>query len=271
MIPVGIHYNLPPAVYYVRELGVASKSALDKLHKSPAHYRSWVEGVEEEPTPALVFGSALHCAVLEPSRFGDLYVFQPSDLGDGRTKEGRAKREAFAAEAAGRTVLTAADGARLQAMTRRLHVDRVLAELLADDAWQAEVTISWEDRETGILCKGRVDGLALTYGVALDLKSTEDASPQGFAKSVANFRYHVQAAMYQDGLKAHGVDVRKFVFAAIEKAPPFEGANYWLDQAAIDKGREAYQADLRTLADCIHNDEWPGYTGGELRLPAWAA
>lgn len=270
MIPTSIHTDVTPAAYYVRRLGVASKSALDRFAKSPAHYRAWVDGVEEEQTPAMAFGSALHCAVLEPERFGDLYVIQP-DLGDGRTKEGKAARAAFQAEAGGRAILSAADGSKIGAMARRLAGDRTLSQLLADDGFVVEVTISWEDRETGILCKGRVDGLCPGYGVALDLKSTEDASPHGFAKSVAQYRYHVQAAMYQDGLAANGVDVRKFIFAAVEKSAPYEGANYWLDQAAIDKGRDLYRADLRGLAECLHNDEWPGYTGGELRLPAWAA
>jgi exodeoxyribonuclease VIII len=107
----------------------------------------------------------------------------------------------------------------------------------------------------------------------VDLKSTEDASAEGFAKSAWNFRYWVQAAWYVDGIEqATGQRPDAFVFAAFEKSAPYACAFYFADEAMLDMGRREYRRLLRVLADCTAADRWPGYTTDVMPLgvPAWA-
>jgi hypothetical protein len=101
----------------------------------------------------------------------------------------------------------------------------------------------------------------------VDLKTTTDAGP-GFARSVATFRYHVQASHYLAGL--HGAE--RFVFLTVEKTAPYAVAVYELDAAALAAGDELRQRDMRVIADCQATKEWPGYgdTCQPLSLPSWA-
>jgi hypothetical protein len=102
----------------------------------------------------------------------------------------------------------------------------------------------------------------------VDLKTTTDASPAAFARSVATFRYHVQASHYLSGL--HGAE--RFVFIAVEKTAPYAVAVYELDAAAMAAGDELRQRDMRMIADCRATGEWPGYSDDcqTLSLPKWA-
>lgn len=101
----------------------------------------------------------------------------------------------------------------------------------------------------------------------VDLKTTLDASPAGFAKSVAKFRYHVQRAHYSEGF-----DIGNFVFVAVEKTPPYLVAVYVLDEQAEIKGQELRDRDIQLYMDCLENDFWPGYSEDieELSLPNWS-
>src|SRR5690606_3181532 len=64
----------------------------------------------------------------------------------------------------------------------------------------AEQTFQFIEPISGASCKFRPDWLNMQNGVIVDIKTTEDASPRGFARSVEKYRYHVQDAFYSDGL-----------------------------------------------------------------------
>jgi exodeoxyribonuclease VIII len=109
--------------------------------------------------------------------------------------------------------------------------------------------------------------------ILVDLKTCVDASPAGFAKSIVNWRYQVQAAFYSDGWEAAtGQKVHAFVFAAVEKEWPYAAAAYMLTDEDLTQGRLAYRRNLRTYAACTASGEWPGYSTDIqlLNLPAWA-
>src|SRR5688572_3818470 len=91
-LPYGVHANIPEERYHERRLGVVSKGALDLVHRSPAHYRAWIDGQLEKASPALAFGRAFHCAMLEPEKFAQAYAVEP-DFGDCRTKANKAARD----------------------------------------------------------------------------------------------------------------------------------------------------------------------------------
>jgi hypothetical protein len=108
----------------------------------------------------------------------------------------------------------------------------------------------------------------------VDLKTTAEggAEPGQFAKSVHQYRYHVQAAFYLDGLAANGVEATDFAFIAVEKSRPNLVGAYWASKTMIDRGRMAYKRDLHTYKRCLDSGQWPGYSAAIeiLDLPAWA-
>ena len=80
---VDIMHDMPAADYHAAK--ALSKSGLDQFRKSPAHFRAWQDGrTKNETSPALEFGSAAHCAVLEPERFVITYKLF---TGDRRSKQ----------------------------------------------------------------------------------------------------------------------------------------------------------------------------------------
>ena len=107
----------------------------------------------------------------------------------------------------------------------------------------------------------------------VDLKTTEDASPAGFSKSCAKYRYHVQAASYSEGYRQiTGEYVKAFVFVAQEKTPPYAVATYTLSAESLLEGEIQYNKNLATYTECMLKEKWPAYSDDieELSLPGWA-
>lgn len=173
----------------------------------------------------------------------------------------------------GRIVLSPEVWDQLHAMAAAVHAHPAAGALLTSVPGEAEKSVYWNDPTTGVLCRCRPDWWR-EDDVLVDLKTTDDASPEGFAKSMANWRYDVQDPFYTDGVKiATGRNVKAFVFIAVEKKPPYAVGVYVLDSASRDIGRATYQHDLKVYAECLANDNWPGY-GDKIQtinMPTWHA
>ena len=250
-----------------------SKSHLDQIAKSPLHY--WARyldpnRVTPEPTPAMAIGSAVHTHVLELDQWDARYVTAPEGI-NRRTNAGKAEWEAFEVASTGRTVLAKADAELVMRMGHSVFAHPAAAMLLAMPG-KAETTHMWTDQATGLQCKCRPDWLTDDGSLIVDLKTTEDASPRGFQKSVATWRYFVQASFYLDGLEqATGKRPDQFIFICVEKKPPFACAVYAADAEMIQIGAEAAARDLDVLATCRAADAWPGYSDQieTISLPPW--
>lgn len=250
-----------------------SKSGLDDIAKSPAKFYALHLDPDrppsEPPTPAQVIGTLAHCAILEPDSFNHRYPVSPSD--DKRTK---AWKEFEATLASGQTPIKEAEYAMAHAQRQSVLKIAPLRDALA--AGRAEVSAYWTDAETGVACRCRPDWVhpvGENGVILLDVKTCVDASPEGFAKSVANWRYDVQDAFYADGFAAaSGKTVHAFIFAAVEKEYPYLAAAYMLTDEDREAGRRKYKRDLRRYAACKKAGDWPGYSAGieVLALPAWA-
>ena len=244
-------YHADPAV---------SASHLHAVAASPYHYWSRFINPDRPPsvqTAAMKLGSLTHCAVLEPDELAKRYGIAP----DRRTNAGKAV--AAAMEAAGIEAVTAPEMEQAMAMAASVRSHQAAATLLRDG--KAEQSFWFDDIATGLRCKCRPDWY--TGSTIVDLKTTVDASPKGFAKSVAQWRYHVQQSHYLAGTFAE-----RFVFIAVEKFYPYAVGVYELDADAVQFGDYERRNNLQTIADCRAISEWPGYgnTVQLLSLPKWA-
>lgn len=166
--------------------------------------------------------------------------------------------------------------------------------LMTNCPGKAEQSVYWIDVTTGELCRCRPD-FWRDDGVIVDLKTTDDASLEGFMHSISKWRYHVQAPYYMDGIalalmqaSAENIDSafpkalpaapKAFAFLAVEKsACVVEGqakgvAVYVLNQDSMDLGRAQYRIDLQAYAECKRTNVWPGY-GDKIQnisVPQWA-
>lgn len=276
-LPTGIHLGVPEADYHERVLGMVSKSALDHVHQSPAHYKAWIDGQVEETSPALDFGGAFHVALLEPERFVDTYTTMPrfDDLrganGRGTTKAYKEAVAAWRESNADKTPLSAEDMTTIERMVASVRAHPLASKMIRDGI--PEVTLRWRDESTGLECRARADYYVRSRKMVVDVKTSRDASFTEFRRSVVNYRYHVQDALYRAAFGAVGEPIQHFVFVVIEKTPPYAVAVYTLDSDGIQRGYAHASQDIATLAECLRNDAYPGYpvTIQTLDLPPWAA
>lgn len=237
-----------------------SKSGLDLIMRSPAHYRF---GERKEATRAMEIGTALHCAILEPERFATDYMLL-RNVTDRRSSEYKEACKVWSSE----RVLTGTEADRVAGMQESALSNPHLSQYL-NAPGRCELSMFATDPETGVLVKCRFDKLTDT-GFAVDLKKTQDL--RDFAKSVANYGYHMQAAFYLDVYKwATGDDLSAFVFAAVEELLPHASAPFVLDEEALEIGRMLYRKALNTYAECLEDDEWPGIAcePETIQLPSW--
>lgn len=279
----GIYIDLTFDQY--KQIPAINKSSLDYLDQSPRHlYLKCLDPKRktEEPTPAMRLGTALHTMILEPEKFFERYIVEPDDPPRRPTSAQRGAKKPsedtlcaiefwdnFDQVASGREVLTTEQWAmcmRSQQAVRASPASKVLFS-----SGNPEVTLVWLDSETEVLCKARMDWYK--PGVIVDLKTTKSASPVDFGKQVAQFDWHVQAAFYLDGIRTLTGTDHIFVFAALEKDEEHPlAAFYYASDASLERGREIYRKRLVQYAECLKNDEWPGYPAEltELTFPAWA-
>lgn len=172
-----------------------------------------------------------------------------------------------------RIVLSEETWDKLMAMREAVYAHPMARKLL-EAPGVSERSYYWVDERTGILCRCRPDRELTDMRIFLDVKTTDDASPEGFARSITKWRYDVQDPFYRDGYRAvTGHDLKGFVFLAVEKKPPYAVGLYTLAADDVALGRAQYRADLDTYAKCQQSDEWPGY-GDKIQtitLPAWHA
>lgn len=279
MIGAGIHHGIPMADYLGNTCPgpSISRSGLWEIEtRSPAHY--WAHSylnpnrVQDEDTDALRIGAAVHTLILEPDEWHERYLVRTESL-DGRTKEGKAwKAEA---ETSGRKIVGYADWCMVRGVTAAVK-EHPLARR-AFEASAPEVTLTLKDSETGVWLKARPDALprdARRLPFSVQLKTTQDASPAAFAKSVWGYGYHLGAAMEIDMLAMLGWhDNPGALLIAVEKEPPYAVSLLRLSDEAVAWGRHQYRRALRRFADCLAAGKWPAYadTVTEIGLPEWAA
>jgi exodeoxyribonuclease VIII len=237
-----------------------SKSLLDQLHKSPAHFQAYIQGEKKEPTASMVFGSLVHSVLFDQ----DDFAIMPSC--DRRTKEGKMLYEAFLETSEGKELIVTSEQHEQALLIAQSVAKHPKASALLSEG-VAEIPVFGQ--LGGMPAKCKPDFHNTKFNVLVDLKTTNDASPTEFAKSVWNFRYHVQAAMYMDLTNA-----KRFFFIAVEKEAPFNCEIYELDEESIAIGRAEYLADIETYKKCLKTNNWHGYTEEAaihvIGLPAWA-
>ena len=240
----------------------ARSSILKEILRSPLHALEAMKN-PKAPTPAMELGTLVHSCILEPHLFEALIV---SPKFDRRTKDGKAQAQEFEETHKGKMIVGTEDYDL---------VSRIVTNVYAHPAAKNELhgsceqSVLWD--EDGIVCKARPD--LMREGVIIDVKTTQDASPSGFARQVATLKYHLQAAHYLKGVSINkGVQFEVFKIIAVETKPPYAVAVYELDFGTLEAGEALWAKAFELYRQCITLNEWPGYSENcePLAIPAWA-
>ncbi len=251
-----------------------SKSGLDLIARSPAHFRH-AQDNPDEPTPALIFGQAFHAWMENPDAFFNDFAIKPEGI-DRRTKNGKIQWAAFCEESAGKTIISEEEFSRIKAMGRAVEAHPVVATMIHTGQAYREHSLRWTDDKSGVACKCRPDlwkTMSDDRMLVADYKTTLDASPAAFSRDLMKYRYGLQAAFYSAGVRAAtGLEVAGFIFVVAEKNAPHNVACYVASDEVIRHGEMLMRRDLEKYAECLERDEWPGYSDQleEVCLPAWA-
>ena len=265
-----------------------SSTTLKKFKKSPAH---WRYQEIKPPTDALIFGSAYHCYILEPEMFDSLYyVFnddkicqeiakaRPDVKNPRQTGEYRKWKQEYLMKQQGKEALTEVQMDKIKAMKRVLFKHPFARSLfkkgIAEESYYITVTLK---DGTEIKVKVRPDYRKPQKRVIVDLKTTIDASTEGFQKQAAKQDYHISGALYKDMLDLIYKENHTLFFVAQEKTPPYAFNIFEASPNFISQGRYEYEMLLLLWHQCQEEGKFPGYQVwcenkygvNELNLPPW--
>lgn len=254
---------------------ISSTGLKTMLGKSPRHY--WFDSPlnpnrpEEKDKPHFNVGKAAHDLLLLSDRWPECYYVLPADFNARATRE-QAEAHAGRADAidAGKTVLKHEEAEIVKAMAAALKANPLAAAALSNG--ESEVTLVWQDAQTGVWLRARPDFLPAKRSIIPDLKTAADGSPRAFGRAIANFGYHQAAALYSDGIKAvFGAYPKNWLHVVIEKEPPHVVSLYELPGEDIERGRWLNRKAINLFAECLSADRWPGYADepAQIGLPGW--
>jgi exodeoxyribonuclease VIII len=248
--------------YHSEYRNYLSSSDLRRLLRSPAHYRA----PSTSSTPAQEIGTLAHMAILEPYEWKTRC--QPSPKIDRRTKEGKALADWQASQETERGIKFISEDvySQIESIAASVQSSVGTSGLLTEGVAELSGFTSLLD------CNIRVRPDYLKHNCIVDLKTTQDARPEPFVRSVMQYGYDVQAALYLDACEAIDGKKRDFIWIAVEKDAPYGVQIFKASESMLARGRSLYQQAIRTYLICSAFDYWPGYTTAiqTLNLPKWA-
>lgn len=252
----GIYPGLPFDEYAA--LPFANASTLKRARISMAHAL-----VPRKDSTAFDLGHSVHSLILEGlDAFRERTAVWPRQF---MTKKGEpsssrntgeARRWKAEQEAAGLVILDREEVELVMRVAKNVSECPSAAALLRQALPREkcrELTYVWHDETYDVPCKCRFDGIA-DETIALDIKTTQSAHHDDFARSVVKYGYHLQAAHYREGYRAqHGRDIDHYVIIAVETTEPYGCAVYELGDEWLDRGWEERDRALEVWADWYHD------------------
>lgn len=260
--------NMPNDEYHATD--DISSSNIKTALKSMGKYKAQLDGDRVfKATPAMKLGTLVHALVLEPHTVDD--QFAASEKFDGRTKEGKAGKLAFAEASKGKVVVTLDVMAKAQAMAIEVLLHPEVRDILNVNGIKFEHSGFCVDQETKLNVKYRPD-IRTDHFIA-DLKTCADASKEEFAKSIMEFGYHTSSAHYlKCDREIFGTNHDQFIFICVENEFPYEVAVYTLSASAINQGYKNCANALQMIKTANETGNYPKLNDGlacEIDIPAW--
>jgi exodeoxyribonuclease VIII len=249
-----------------------SQSTLKVIGRSPAHFQYALKH-PKEPTRDMLLGTVAHTAILEPSLLKGSYHLRPNTYKNEKGEDKKWNANANACKAwleahKDKIILTSEEQDAMLGMRKSAMENPTTHAMFKEGA--AETCIFAQDPEFNVRLKCRIDWLS--GDAIVEVKTTDDARPEAFARVMFNKGYDIQAAYNLDLAALVGIRKEWFVFAVFERDPPYAVATYYLSAEAIESARMRYRRMLATADYCFKQNEWPGYDSGikQIAPPMWA-
>tara|TARA_R100001443_G_scaffold111830_1_gene124938 strand:+ start:34 stop:864 length:831 start_codon:yes stop_codon:yes gene_type:complete len=250
------------AEYHGRKTHISS-TGLRAYKKNKKQFKYSLTNDLVKKTKAMSDGSAIHAFLLERAVFDSDFAIKPADMRLS-TKEGKK----WALDNKNKIIIDSELGNNLFEIEKSV-LDSP-AKLIYEIKGQTELSYFWDDFGL-IKGKCRPDWISDDGNIIVDIKTTTDASPRGFQKSIANWGYHLQLGWYMRGLQKLGIPCNEFIFIAIEKTPPFSVGVYRADKEMILYADKEINKLVVDMDKSFKSEEYPDYTPEimDLGLPPW--
>jgi len=266
-----IDYEMPDYEYHDKEKHphISSSDVKIVYGKSLLH---WV-GQELKESATLEKGKAVHAIFEAKSKGGKSSVVRgPSDRRGNKWKE--AKQQA---EQQGKILLTERDyDEAMEIVESALFNSEFLRSKITAKNYISEASIFTTCKKTGMLIKCRPDGLLVPQndkgkGEILDIKTTQDASPEGFQRELRKYNYDLQIAFYLHTMRCASLPCSEMYLVAIEKTPPYAVGVHVLSEIYV---KHAEKRMFQTLEKIKHAESTQDFSTGwpkinQVHLPAW--
>lgn len=208
-----------------------SASGLKQAHKDPKLYFSRAK-LMRMPSPALELGTALHEALLEPTKFNE-----------------------------GRYDLTNLQHEKLRVMINNARVmfDYIVSKTINEHSLFVQ--------DAGFIRRVRIDAYDKSQGVIYDVKTTQYALKSKFQNEIYEQDYHLQAAFYIDTMAMAGFKVNAFAFLVVPNVSPCEPFAVQVTDRVIEDGRATYTEVLQNIID--YKKESQSVYFHQADMPKW--
>ena len=245
----------------------------------PAKYRAG--GEEDVENNSLLFGSLLDCLLLTPMQFSTRFALQPETYTDAKgivkpfTKQSNTCKEWIVSQG-DKTIISADKLEEVRRAIEKINEDETISSFIKQSDAQVFISATWKDEGTKleIPIKALIDLLPREdseySSCVADLKSTRDASPINFNRSVFSFGYHIQAAFYLDMVNQVDNSRDTFCFIVQENKKPFQTGKRILHTDFLEMGRNEYRAALANYCKCLKSGFFPSYDDTDEAVQGWS-
>jgi hypothetical protein len=249
--PPGIYRDIPFDEYVSWD--ALNASTIGKFLESGRAGAHYLNSESSPPTKDMLFGSALHSAMLEPVDYAKRMHI---DEKIGPTAEVTHRK--VAEQHPDSIILRKGWNEQIVSMARSISSHKAARYLLREVEGSNELTIVWDiTRNVGgeqitVRCKARIDrhipefypnpDASEPVSCFLDLKTCAagKGSPEQFERTIANWGYHRQAAWYlSGGIQLGMIDkmhANSYIVLAVEKSAPYPVGTYPICCAALEQG-----------------------------------
>lgn len=235
-----------------------SYSSLKEFSKSPRHYLEYIKGVRVE-SDSIVLGSVV-----------DLLLFNPEDLHKKYMLVEKKSRSTKDGKEYWQQCINEASEKKKKIITKDVYenAQKCVSELklyptskyFIDNLRNNQIRLTWTDKETGLPLIGFVDGesredASFNY-MCWDLKTTTDASDNGFMRSIINYNYYLQIGVYSLGYQRKFFRFPQWYFVVVETTEPYNVNVLECSQKMIQHGKDEVMFLLKAFKKCMEENLW---------------
>ena len=263
--------GLYPSLDFATYLAIDAVSSGDQKAAIVSLRAYWQRKLyKKRETDPMRVGSATHCAVFEPDKFADEYTVWGGGVRNKRHSEWRDFKDR--ADKAGQTVLTQSQNSQVLEMSRATRSLGTVSNYLLDPDAHREVTLLWEDPQTGLLCKARPDYWSQRLDAMLEYKTTASADPDAFIRGACRMDYPIQIAHYLEGIAVVCGEKPDPFFLVQQNDRPYDRYLMCVPESAVAYGAARAAVARERIAHGLANDFFPGIAENEVlkfELPPW--